>query len=186
MHAVPVVSVTTPAGGQAMQKNNANSLSVENVDVSVVKSDSDQQNQSAIWSAEEVYFDANSDAINSVVHDISSTNNVCTADLSHAAVGSSTFDAASATTSSETFDAGNNTNTVFRVQTPKSTVRVIQKPPQDITPSLDGSSIMITATDIQQAQAADDCISLVMKILSAGNTQPTGFESENTQRSPTF
>jgi len=49
VHVELVVTVTTSAGGQTTQKNNANSLSVKNADESVVKSHSVQQNNSALW-----------------------------------------------------------------------------------------------------------------------------------------
>ena len=76
--------------------------------------------------------------------------------------------------SDKAYDTADSANTVFTVQSPQSTVRVNQT--QNVTPSLDANSITITEADIQQAQAADDCISPVIKLLLAGNTPPTGFK----------
>ena len=228
VHPQPTVRVATPAGGKATQQNNANSLSVQDTDKTVVKSTFAEQNNSAIYSAEEIYFDANSDAINSVMHDISSVTDSRAADFcsapasgaapndaayaanvrtscqgqsaaaaaacvamdtlaggvvrdnAHAVAGAKTGGVAPVTTSAvgalhsdDVHAAAHLTNTVFAGQSPQSTERGNQ--PQSITPSLDANSITITESDIQQAQAADDCISPVIQLLLTGNTPPTGF-----------
>jgi len=101
------------------------------------------------------------------VHDISSISNSRAADFGHTAVGGvisdtahaaagataggvvfNTASAAGASPGGVASDTAHSTtcNTVFTVQAPKTTVRVNQT--QDITPSLDANSIVITEADI--------------------------------------